>query len=87
VKNGSYAYSSEDAYSRVFSLTHHIEKLEVCMHRGTWSNIRKAVKNGSYTYSSKDAYSRVFSLTHHIDSIQFNSTDFLFDFLYWIHIG
>lgn len=28
VKNGSYAYSTEDAYSRVFSLTHHIDKLE-----------------------------------------------------------
>jgi hypothetical protein len=55
VKNGSYAYSSEDAYNRVFSLTHHIEKLEVCLHRGTRSSIGKAVKNGSCTYFSEDA--------------------------------
>ncbi len=32
MKNRNYAYSSEDAYSRVLSLTHHIEKLQVCMH-------------------------------------------------------
>jgi hypothetical protein len=51
VKNGSYAYSSEDPYSRVFSLTHHIEKLEVCMHRDRWSSIGKAVKNRNYTNS------------------------------------
>jgi hypothetical protein len=35
VTNGNYAYSNEDAYSRVFSLTHHIEKLEVCLQRGS----------------------------------------------------
>ncbi len=45
MKNGSYAYSSEDDFSRVFSLTHHIEKLEVCMHRDSWSSNGKAVKN------------------------------------------
>ncbi len=70
MKNGNYAYSSEDAFSRVFSLTHHIKKLEVHMHRGSWPSIRKAVKNGSYAYSSEDAYSRVFSLAYHIKKLE-----------------
>jgi hypothetical protein len=70
VKNGSYACSIEDAYSRVLSLTHHIEKLEVCMHRDRWSSIGKAVKNGNYTNSGLDAYRRVFSLTHHIEKLE-----------------